>query len=54
MTNDSPIGGRENDILVTVAAPDGTMYYLIAVAPQADFPDYSSAFEDILSTVRFR
>jgi len=54
LSNESPVGGRENDILVTVAAPDGQMYYFIAVAPQSDFPDYSAAFEDILSTVRFR
>jgi Zn-dependent protease with chaperone function len=54
MTNESPVGGRENDILVTAAAPDGTMYYFIAVAPQSEFPVYSNAFEHILSTVRFR
>lgn len=54
LSNTSPAGGREIDELVTVVAPDGTFYYLIGVAPQPEFSQYSGAFDDILNSVRFR
>ena len=39
---------------VVVAAPDGTFYYFVGVAPQADYAVYGNAFEDIINSVRFR
>ena len=33
IANQSPMGDRETDWLVTVLRPDGTMYYFVAVAP---------------------
>jgi hypothetical protein len=53
-TNESPLGGRETDWIVTVLSPDGTLYYFVGVAPQSEFGRYSSAFEDIVDSVRFR
>lgn len=54
LTNQSPAGGREIDLVFTVAAPDGTFYYFVGVAPQADFSDYDRAFQDVIDGVRFR
>jgi predicted Zn-dependent protease len=53
MTNESPIGGREIDWLVTVLQPDGLLYYFVGVAPQGEFATYSRAFEDIFDSIRF-
>jgi hypothetical protein len=53
ITNDSPIGGRETDWLVTVLRPDGLLYYFIGVAPQREFNRYEPTFEDMIASVRF-
>lgn len=53
-TNQSPAGGRETDWIVTTLAPDGSLYYFVGVAPQNEFSSYTSAFEDIIDSVRFR
>jgi hypothetical protein len=54
LSNQSPAGGRETDVVVVVAAPDGTFYYFVGVAPQADYSIYANAFDDIITSVRFR
>lgn len=54
LTNDSPTGGREVNWLVTVLRPNGLLYYFVGVAPQREFSRYSSTFEQIVSSVRFR
>jgi Zn-dependent protease with chaperone function len=53
-SNQSPAGGRENDWIVTVMQPDGTMYYFVGVAPQNEFSRYTQAFEDVVDSVKFR
>ena len=54
-SNQSPVGGREVDWIVTTIRPDdGTVYYFIGVAPQNDFDRYVSAFQDIIDSVRFK
>jgi hypothetical protein len=53
LSNDSPIGGREVDWLVTSLRPNGTLRYFIGVAPQQDINRYMPAFERIVSSVRF-
>jgi beta-barrel assembly-enhancing protease len=50
--NDSPIGGREIDWLVTVLRPEGLAYFVF-VAPEKEFADYQRAFEQILDSVTF-
>ncbi len=52
LTNDSPLGGRETDWLVTVLRPEGLLYFVFA-APEQEFADYQSAFQQILNSVRF-
>jgi hypothetical protein len=53
LTNDSPIGGREVDWLVTSLRPNGTLRYFIGVAPQRDINQYMPTFEQIMNSVRF-
>jgi hypothetical protein len=52
-TNDSPLGGREGDWLITVLRPEGLVYFIF-VAPEQEFDNYQRAFEQILGSVRFR
>jgi hypothetical protein len=52
LTNDSPLGGRETDWLVTVLRPEGLVYFVF-VAPEQEFADYQRAFQQILNSVRF-
>jgi Zn-dependent protease with chaperone function len=51
-TNDSPLGGRETDWLVTVLRPEGLAYFIF-VAPEQEFADYQQTFEKILDSVVF-
>jgi len=53
LTNDSPLGGRETDWLVTTFRPDGLLYF-ICVAPEQEYAAYDPAFRRVISTVRFR
>jgi predicted Zn-dependent protease len=52
--NESPLGFRETNWLVTVLGPDGTMYYFVAVAPESQFNLSRTAFDQVLASVRFR
>ena len=52
LTNDSPLGGRETDLLVTVLMSDGSLRYFVGVAPESDFSRYQRVFEDIVDSVR--
>jgi hypothetical protein len=51
-TNNSPVGGREVDWIVTVLRPDGTLQYFLGVAPERDINRYTPAFEQIVSSTR--
>src|SRR5215467_2497821 len=53
LVNDSPGGGKETDWIVTVARPDGMMYF-VCTAPEGDFEIYRKACGAVLDTVRFR
>lgn len=52
-TNNSPVGGRETDWLVTVLRPEGLVYFVF-VAPESEFGEYQRTFKQILDSVRFR
>jgi hypothetical protein len=52
LVNDSPAGGKEIDWLVTVARPQGVVYFM-CVAPQTAWKDYEGTFSAILDSVRF-
>ena len=47
-------GGTEHDWLVTVARDDGSLSYLVFVAPQKDFEALRPTYEQILKTFRVK
>ena len=51
LSNDSPIGGRETNWLVTVQRPEGLLF-LVFTAPDRDFQSYESTFQQMLYSVR--
>ena len=53
LVNDSPLGGRETDWLVTVMRPEGVVYFVF-VAPERDFDRYERAFEQMIQSARFK
>lgn len=50
LENDSPLGGQESDWLVTVARPEGVIYFL-CTAPAKDSANYEAAFQKIISSI---
>ncbi len=50
-SNDSPLGGRETDWLVTLQRPEGLLF-LVFTAPERDFQSYDSAFQQMLYSVQ--
>ena len=53
LVNDSPVGGRETDWVVTVLRPEG-LWYFVCVAPEREYDDYERTFQRMLNSVRFR
>jgi Zn-dependent protease with chaperone function len=53
LTNDSPLGGRETNWLVTVQRPEGLLF-MVFVAPDRDFQNYDRTFQSMLYSLRFR
>jgi len=53
LTNTSPAGGMETDLLVVVLRPNGLVTYFVGVVPDRDSRDYGPAFDRILTSVRF-
>ena len=53
LTNDSPLGGREYNWLVTVMRQEGVLYFL-CIAPEKEFDNYERSFQTMLESVRFR
>jgi len=51
LSNDSPLGGRETNWLVTVQRPEGLLF-LVFTAPDRDFQNYERAFQQMLYSVR--
>lgn len=52
LTNQSPLGGREIDMLVTVERPEGLLY-MVFIAPEQDWKQMQPVFEQMLRSVRF-
>jgi hypothetical protein len=52
LENSSPFGGIEVDTLLTVARPEG-LFYIVFIAPQEQFQNLQSAFQQMISSVRF-
>jgi hypothetical protein len=53
LSNDSPIGGRETDWLVTMERPDGLLF-LVFTAPEREVQRYEGAFHQMLRSVRIK
>jgi Zn-dependent protease with chaperone function len=51
--NQSPLGGREVDMLVTVQDSD-RLFYMVFIAPESDFRNTQRVYEQMLSSVRLR
>jgi hypothetical protein len=51
LSNDSPLGGRETDWLVTTARPDGVLYF-VSTAPEREYASYERAFQSMIDSVR--
>jgi len=51
-TGNSPFGGAETDMLVTVARPEG-LFYLIFVAPERDWNEAHLTFEYMVQSIHF-
>ncbi len=49
----SPFGGKETDVLVTVARPEG-LFYMILVAPEREFAALNGVFDQMLQSIRFQ
>jgi beta-barrel assembly-enhancing protease len=52
LANNSPLGGNETAWLVTVLR-SGRLVYFVFVAPEQEYSNYQTAFENTLSSVRF-
>jgi hypothetical protein len=50
--NQSPLGGREIDMLVTMDRPQGVLY-MVFIAPENDYRQLQGTFEQMLRSVRF-
>lgn len=53
LVNDSPLGGREMDWLVTVLRPEGVVYFVF-VAPEQEFDRYEATFQRMIESARFK
>jgi hypothetical protein len=60
MRSDSPFQNAkgepqtERDLLVTVARPDGSLIYMIFVAPEGDFARLQPTYDAMLKSIQFR
>ena len=52
MAAESPYGGVERNILLTVARPEG-LFYMVFVAPENNFAQVEPAFEQMVQSIRF-
>jgi hypothetical protein len=49
----SPYGGTEQNLLLTVAHPQG-LFYMIFIAPENQYNNLQPAFERMANSIRFR
>jgi beta-barrel assembly-enhancing protease len=51
--NESPYGGLETDALVTVAAPNKGVFYMVFIAPSDQYRSVQPAFDQMMNSLRF-
>jgi Peptidase family M48 len=54
VSNASPFGGTETDIIVTALRSSTELQYFVQVAPTKSMPQYQQAFQSIMNSVRLR
>ena len=54
LSNDSPVGGKETDIVISLLRSNTELQYFVLVAPSKDMPQYDRTFQSILNSVRLR
>ncbi|HEY9250257.1 MAG TPA: M48 family metallopeptidase [Rariglobus sp.] len=52
LTNVSPFGGGEVDVLLTVQRPQG-LFYLVFIVPERDYSRVQSVFQQMVDSLRF-
>jgi hypothetical protein len=52
--NDSPAGGQETDLVITVMRSNSELQYFVMVAPSKDLPQNSKTFSARMESVRLR
>jgi hypothetical protein len=52
LSSDSPYGGGETDLLLTVDRPNG-LFYIVFIAPDKDYGDAWPAFERVIGALKF-
>jgi hypothetical protein len=53
LVSQSPYGGVERDLLVTVARSEG-LFYMVFAAPEEGYSQLDDAFNQMLNSLRFR
>ncbi len=53
LASESPFGGTEKDVILTVARPEG-LFYMVFIAPNQDFDQFQGAFDQMMRSIRFR
>ena len=54
VTNDSPFGGTETDIIIALFRSTSELLYFVQVAPTTSMPQYQQAFQNIMNSVRLK
>ena len=54
LANDSPVGGKETDLVVTVLRSSNELLYFVMVAPVKDLEQYRNVFSQMMDSVRLR
>jgi predicted Zn-dependent protease len=52
--NDSPAGGQETDVVITLLRSNTELLYFVLVAPSKDLAQYRNAFNLVMDSVRLR
>jgi len=54
LLNDSPVGGQETDLVVTLQRSNTELLYFVLVAPSKEINQYQRAFSAVMDSVRLR
>jgi Zn-dependent protease with chaperone function len=53
-SNDSPLGGKETDRVITLLRSNSELQFFVLVVPTKDMPQYDRTFQSIMNSVRLR